>query len=112
MIIWTDYMKYRAELRGFNLVELERIIENPNERYYDTMTGRSIVFIIISSRCPRFARTDRAHAPKHRPPVPEEKPKIQGQHPKGATHGLGQESSRSLDLERDGGRHQRQRQAP
>ena len=43
VIEWTDYLKYRASLRGFDLAKLESIIEHSNERYFDTETGRSIV---------------------------------------------------------------------
>ncbi len=42
-IIWTDYMKYRANLRGFELQQLERIVRFSGERYYDTVTGNQIV---------------------------------------------------------------------
>lgn len=42
-IIWTDYLKYRAGLRGFDLAQLEQIMRHSGERYRDTETGRSIV---------------------------------------------------------------------
>ena len=42
-IIWTDYMKYRARLRGFDLAKIERIVRYSGERYFDTMTRRLIV---------------------------------------------------------------------
>lgn len=42
-IVWTDYLRYRAELRGYDLDLLENIIRHSSERYYDTETGRSIV---------------------------------------------------------------------
>lgn len=42
-IVWTEYLKYRAELRGYDLAELEQIIRYASERYYDTETGRIIV---------------------------------------------------------------------
>ena len=42
-IIWTDYMRYRAELRGFDLAKIERIIRFSPERYLDTATGRRVV---------------------------------------------------------------------
>jgi len=42
-IIWTDYMQYRAELRGFDLSILENIIRFSGERYDDTVTGTQIV---------------------------------------------------------------------
>lgn len=41
-IVWTEYLQYRAELRGFDLTELERIIRYSIERYVDTETGRTI----------------------------------------------------------------------
>jgi len=43
MIVWTDYMRYRAKLRGFDLGKLELIVNRSTERYYDTQTGRSVV---------------------------------------------------------------------
>lgn len=42
-IIWTEYLQYRAELRGFDLAEIERIIRRSGERYLDTETQRMIV---------------------------------------------------------------------
>lgn len=36
-------MKYRAELRGFDLAKLETILLQSNERYLDTETRRSVV---------------------------------------------------------------------
>ena len=41
-IVWTDYLKYRAKLRGFQLARLEEIVRYGTERYYDTSTGRFI----------------------------------------------------------------------
>ncbi len=41
--VWTDYMKYRAGLRGFDLVKVEEIVRYPGERYFDTETGRQVV---------------------------------------------------------------------
>jgi hypothetical protein len=38
-IVWTDYMKYRARLRGFDLAKIEHIVRYSGERYFDTMTG-------------------------------------------------------------------------
>lgn len=43
MVIWSDYMRYRARLRGYNLEKLEYIVNNSTERYYDTETGRLVV---------------------------------------------------------------------
>ncbi len=42
MIVWTDYMRYRARLRGFDLETLEQILLYATERYYDTETGRAV----------------------------------------------------------------------
>jgi hypothetical protein len=42
-IVWTEYLQYRAELRGFELARLERIIRHSSERYFDTETGRTVV---------------------------------------------------------------------
>lgn len=41
-IVWTDYMKYRAELRGFELSKVESILRYSGERYFDTATQRLI----------------------------------------------------------------------
>ena len=41
--VWTDYMKYRAALRGFDLTKIEDIVRYSTERYFDTGTGRWIV---------------------------------------------------------------------
>jgi len=43
LIEWTDYLKYRASLRGFVLAKLEDILLHSSERYFDTETARSIV---------------------------------------------------------------------
>jgi hypothetical protein len=42
-IIWTDYLKYRANLRGFDLAIVEQILHYSNERYFDTETRRRVV---------------------------------------------------------------------
>jgi len=42
-ITWTSYMKYRANLRGFDLAKIEDIIRYSTERYFDTITQRVIV---------------------------------------------------------------------
>jgi len=42
-IVWTEYLQYRAELRGFDLAKLEHIIRHSSERYFDTETERTIV---------------------------------------------------------------------
>lgn len=41
-IVWTEYLQYRAELRDFNLSEIEHIIRHSSERYFDTETRRTI----------------------------------------------------------------------
>ena len=43
LIIWSDYMKYKAELRGFDLAKIESILRCSIERYFDTATRRMIV---------------------------------------------------------------------
>ena len=43
MIVWTEYMKYRVKMRGFDFAEIERLLKFGDERYIDTATGRSIV---------------------------------------------------------------------
>lgn len=43
MIVWTDYFKYRANLRGFDLAGVEKILRFSEERYFDKGTGRNIV---------------------------------------------------------------------
>ena len=42
-IVWTDYIKYRADLRGFKLKKVEDILRYSGERYFDTVTRRLIV---------------------------------------------------------------------
>jgi len=42
-IHWTDYMTYRLHLRGFDIATVERIVRYSDERYFDTVTGRSVV---------------------------------------------------------------------
>lgn len=41
-IEWSDYMKYRINLRGFNLKKIENILRYSDERYFDTITQRNI----------------------------------------------------------------------
>lgn len=41
-IIWTEYMNYRARLRGFDLAKIEHIVRYSGERYVDTTTGRFV----------------------------------------------------------------------
>ncbi len=42
-ITWTNYMTYRARLRGFDLAKIEDIIRYSTERYFDTITQRTII---------------------------------------------------------------------
>ena len=41
-LAWTDYMKYRARLRGFDLAKIEHIVRYSGELYVDTVTRRLI----------------------------------------------------------------------
>jgi hypothetical protein len=41
-ISWSDYLKYRAGLRGFELAKIEHILRYSGERYFDTVTRRMI----------------------------------------------------------------------
>ena len=42
MVIWTEYFKYRARLRGFDLAIIEEIVRFSEERYFDTATQRMV----------------------------------------------------------------------
>lgn len=42
-IVWIDYLTFRAQQRGFDLAELEHVIRNATEHYFDTQTLRRIV---------------------------------------------------------------------
>jgi hypothetical protein len=42
-VTWTEYLKHRAELRGFDLNKIERIVKSSRERYMDTATSRRVV---------------------------------------------------------------------
>jgi len=42
-IVWTDYMKYRGSLRGFDLSMVEDIVRYSSERYIDMETQRLVV---------------------------------------------------------------------
>ncbi len=42
-IVWSDYMKYRANLRGFGLEKIEEILRYSSERYFDNGTHRMVV---------------------------------------------------------------------
>ena len=41
-IVWTEYMKYRLGLRGYDPVVIEEVLRYSSERYEDTMTDRMI----------------------------------------------------------------------
>ena len=41
-IVWTDYVKYRADVRGFDLEKIEEILRYSDERYFDVVTLRQI----------------------------------------------------------------------
>jgi hypothetical protein len=43
VIVWSDYLTYRSELRGFELSKIENILRHSGERYFDTATRRLIV---------------------------------------------------------------------
>nr|VFJ78194.1 MAG: hypothetical protein BECKFW1821C_GA0114237_11714 [Candidatus Kentron sp. FW] len=40
---WTDYLRYRARLRKFDMTIIEDIVRYGNERYFDTSTDRWVV---------------------------------------------------------------------
>ena len=42
-IVWSDYMKYRAKLRGFSLEKIEEILRYSSEQYFDNGTHRMVV---------------------------------------------------------------------
>ena len=42
-IVWTDYIKYRVGLRGYNFEKIEEILRYSDERYFDVVTHRQIV---------------------------------------------------------------------
>lgn len=44
MIKFTAYLKFRAELRGYELSEIENILRFSMERYFDVSTQR-LVFV-------------------------------------------------------------------
>ena len=43
MMVWADYLNYRAGLRGFDLLIAEKVLRFSEERYFDTVTGRQVV---------------------------------------------------------------------
>ena len=42
-IVWTEYMKFRAKHRGYQLQKIEEIVRYSAERYFDTATHRQQV---------------------------------------------------------------------
>ena len=42
VVVWTEYMKYRLSLRGYDLATVEHILRYSSERYVDTVTGREV----------------------------------------------------------------------
>lgn len=36
MVIWTDYLKYRTRLRGFDLTPIEQVVRFSEERAFET----------------------------------------------------------------------------
>lgn len=41
-VAWTDYFRYRAARREFDLDRIEEIVKHSTERFVDTVTGRRI----------------------------------------------------------------------
>jgi hypothetical protein len=41
-IVWSEYMKYRIDLRRYDLMTVEQILRYSSERYVDTTTGRVV----------------------------------------------------------------------
>ncbi|MGH8558412.1 MAG: hypothetical protein ACRESZ_13305 [Methylococcales bacterium] len=48
--VFTDYLKFRADLRGFNSIEIENILRYSQERYFDIETQRCIVVGELNNR--------------------------------------------------------------
>ena len=42
VVVWTEYLKHRARLRGFDLARIEEIVRFSDERYFDTATQRRV----------------------------------------------------------------------
>ena len=36
-IVWTEYMRYRPDLRGFELNKIEKVLRYSTERYFYTI---------------------------------------------------------------------------
>ena len=41
-VTWTEYLKYRASTREYDLEVIEQIVRYSTERYYDTATLRTV----------------------------------------------------------------------
>jgi hypothetical protein len=41
--IWSDYIKFRVQLRGFDISKIEEILRFSEERYFDMATHRMVV---------------------------------------------------------------------
>ncbi len=42
VVVWTNYLQYRASTRGFDLDTIEQIVRFSEERYLDTATQRMV----------------------------------------------------------------------
>lgn len=43
VIVWSDYLRYRFKMRGFEPLKIENILRYSGERYIDIATQRLIV---------------------------------------------------------------------
>ena len=43
MVVWTAYLRHRAQVRGFDLKTIEQIVQFAEERYFDTVTQRRVI---------------------------------------------------------------------
>jgi RNA:NAD 2'-phosphotransferase (TPT1/KptA family) len=41
-IVWTEYLRHRARVRGFDLAVIEHIVRFASERYFDVDTRRMV----------------------------------------------------------------------
>jgi hypothetical protein len=42
VVVWTEYLKHRARVRGFDLAGIEEIVRFSDERYFDTASRRRV----------------------------------------------------------------------
>jgi hypothetical protein len=42
VVVWTEYLKHRARVRGFDLAGIEQIVRFSDERYFDTASQRRV----------------------------------------------------------------------